>query len=57
MNLGGSVTYLNLITTISVLALVVPNFAIQTSEANFNGPGNVVLVTAAMGLFAVFIGF
>jgi len=57
MNLGGSITYVNLITTISVLALVVPNFAIQTSEANFNGPGNVVLVTAALGLFAVFIGF
>ena len=57
MNLGGSITYANLITTISVLALVVPNFAIQTAEANFNGPGNVVLVTAALGLFAVFIGF
>lgn len=57
MNLGGSITYVNLITTISVLALVVPNFAIQTAEANFNGPGNVVLVTAALGLFAVFIGF
>ena len=57
MNIGGSITYVNLITTISVLALIVPNFTTQTTEANFNGPGNVVLIGAALGLFSVFIAF
>jgi Ca2+:H+ antiporter len=57
MNLGGSMTYVNLITTISVLALIVPNFTTQTTEANFNGPENLILIGAALGLFSVFIAF
>ena len=55
MNLSGSSTYLDLITTISVLALITPNFAHLTGQANFNAPVNVVLSIAAVGLYSAFL--
>lgn len=53
MNLSGSSTYLSLISTISVMALITPNFAHLTNEANFTMPVNVVWSVAALGLYAV----
>jgi Ca2+:H+ antiporter len=55
MNLSGSSTYLSLITAISVLALVTPNFAHLTNEADFNSSVNVVLSVVAVGLYVVFL--
>jgi Ca2+:H+ antiporter len=57
MNLSGSATYLSLISAISVLALVTPNFAQLTSEANFTTPVNVVLSVVAVGLYVVLLSF
>lgn len=57
MNLSGSSTYLSLITAISVLALVTPNFAHLTNEANFNSSVNVVLSVVAVGLYVVFLSY
>lgn len=57
MNLSGSSTYLNLITAISVMALITPNFARLTDEANFTMPVNVVLSVAAVGLYTVFLSY
>ena len=42
-NLLGALTYFDLISTMCVLALVIPNFSRSTSEANFSTPVNVVL--------------
>jgi len=57
MNLSGSSTYLSLISAISVMALITPNFAHLTNEANFTMPVNVVLSVAALGLYAVFLTY
>jgi Ca2+:H+ antiporter len=57
MNLSGSSTYLNLITAISVMALITPNFSNLTDEANFTMPVNVVLSVAAVGLYTVFLTY
>lgn len=57
MNLSGSATYLSLISAISVLALVTPNFADLTGEANFTTSVNVVLSVVAIGLYIVFLSF
>ena len=57
MNLSGSSTYLNLISAISVMALITPNFAHLTDEANFTMPVNVVLSVAAVGLYTVFLTY
>ena len=57
MNLSGSATFLSLISAISVLALVTPNFAHLTNEANFNTSVNVVLSLVAIGLYAVFLSY
>jgi Ca2+:H+ antiporter len=57
MNLSGSSTYLSLISAISVLALVTPNFSTLTDEGNFTTPVNVVLSLVAVGLYAVFLSY
>ena len=57
MNLSGSSTYLSLITAVSVLALVTPNFSHLTNEANFTTPVNVVLSLVAVGLYVVFVSY
>ena len=53
-NLLGALTYFDLISTMCVLALVIPNFSRSTSEANFSTPVNVVLTVVALGIYAVF---
>ena len=54
-NLLGALTYFDLISTMCVLALVIPNFSRSTSEANFSMPVNVVLSVVALGVYAVFL--
>ena len=54
-NLLGALTYFDLISTMCVLALVIPNFSRTTTEANFSTPVNVVLSVVALGVYAVFI--
>jgi len=54
-NLLGALTYFDLISTMCVLALVIPNFSRSTSEANFSTPVNVVLTVVALGVYAVFL--
>ncbi|MBV2351944.1 sodium:calcium antiporter [Synechococcus sp. HK05] len=57
MNLSGSSTYLSLISAISVMALITPNFSQSTDAANFTTPVNVVLSVAAVGLYSVFLTY
>lgn len=54
-NLLGAMTYFDLISTMCVLALVIPNFSRSTSEANFSMPVNVVLTVVALGVYAIFL--
>ena len=54
-NLLGALTYFDLISTMCVLALIIPNFSRSTSEANFSEPVNVVLSIVAIGVYVVFI--
>ena len=54
-NLLGALTYWDLISTMSVLALVIPNFSRSTAEANFSTPVNVVLSVVALGVYAIFL--
>ena len=54
-NLIGSNTYFLMISTMSVLALIIPNFSPTTSEANFSTPVNVVLSIVAVGVYAIFL--
>ncbi len=54
-NLIGSNTYFLMISTMSVLALIIPNFSPTTSEANFSTPVNVVLSVVAVGVYAIFL--
>ena len=54
-NLLGALTYWDLISTMCVLALVIPNFSRSTTEANFSTPVNVVLSIVAFGVYAIFL--
>ena len=54
-NLLGALTYFDLISTMCVLALVIPNFSRSTTQANFSTPVNVVLSFVAIGVYAVFL--
>ena len=54
-NLLGALTYWDLISTMCVLALVIPNFSRTTTEANFSTPVNVVLSIVALGVYAIFL--
>ena len=54
-NLLGALTYWDLISTMCVLALVIPNFSRSTTEANFSTPVNVVLSVVALGVYAIFL--
>ena len=54
-NLLGALTYFDLITTMCVLALVIPNFSPSTLEANFSPAENAVLAVVALGVYIVFI--
>ena len=54
-NLVGSNTYFMMISTMSVLALIIPNFSPSTQEANFSTPVNAVLSVVAFGVYAIFL--
>ena len=54
-NMLGALTYFDLITTMCVLALVIPNFSPSTPEANFSPTENAVLAVVALGVYSVFI--
>ena len=54
-NMLGALTYFDLITTMCVLALVIPNFSPSTPEANFSPAENAVLAVVALGVYIVFI--
>ena len=52
VNRSGAATYINLITTMSVLVLVLPNFSQDSLEANYSLPINWLLTVVAVGLTA-----
>ncbi len=54
-NLLGALTYWDLISTMCVLAPVIPNFSRSTTEANFSAPVNAVLSVVAFGVYAIFL--
>ena len=55
VNQSGSSAYINLITTMSVLALVLPNFSQDSLEANFSLPINWLLTFVAISLYVIFL--
>ena len=57
LNQGGSSAYINLITTMSVLVLILPNFSTDSSEANYSLPINWLLTAVSLGLYAAFLRF
>ncbi len=57
VNQSGASTYINLITTMSVLVLVLPNFSSDSPEANFSLPINWLLTVVAIGLYTAFLRF
>ena len=57
LNQGGSSAYINLITTMSVLVLILPNFSTDSSEANYSVPINWLLTAVSLGLYAAFLRF
>ena len=54
VNQSGSSAYINLITTISVLALVLPNFSQDSLEANYSLPINWLLTFVSISLYGIF---
>jgi len=57
INKSGASTYINLITTMSVLVLLLPNFSSDSAEANFSQPINWLLTIVAIGLYGAFLRF
>ena len=55
VNQSGSSAYINLITTISVLALVLPNFSQDSLEANYSLPTNWLLTFVSISLYGIFL--
>ena len=56
LNQSGSSAYINLITTMSVLALVLPNFSQDSLEANYSLPINWLLTFVSISLYGIFLG-
>ena len=54
-SLLGALTYFDLISTMCVLVIVIPNFSRTASEANFSTPVNLVLAFVAIGAYVVFL--
>lgn len=54
-NLLGALTYFDLISTMCVLVIVIPNFSRTASEANSSTPVNLVLAFVAIGVYVVFL--
>ena len=57
VNRSGAATYINLITTMSVLVLVLPNFSQDSTEANYSLPINWLLTVVAVGLYGIFLRY
>ena len=55
VNQSGSSSYINLITTMSVLALVLPNFSQDSFEANYSLPINWLLTFVSISLYGIFL--
>ena len=55
VNQSGSSSYINLITTMSVLALVLPNFSQDSLEANYSLPINWLLTFVSISLYGIFL--
>ena len=55
VNQSGASAYINLITTISVLALVLPNFSQDSLEANYSLPINWLLTFVSISLYGIFL--
>ena len=47
--------FYNLISTMSVMVLIIPNFSTDTNEGNFSLPINVVLSVVSVGVYAIFL--
>lgn len=54
-NMAGSMVFYNLISTMSVMVLIIPNFSTDTNEGNFSLPINVVLSVVSVGVYAIFL--
>ena len=54
-NMAGSMVFYNLISTMSVLVLIIPNFSTDTAEGNFSLPINVVLTVVSVGVYSIFL--
>ena len=54
-NMAGSMVFYNLISTMSVLVLIIPNFSTDTAKGNFSLPINVVLSVVSVGVYTIFL--
>ena len=54
-NMAGSMVYYNLIGTMSVLVLIIPNFSNDSPEGNFSLPLNIVLSVTALVVYGLFL--
>ena len=54
-NMAGSMVFYNLISTMSVVVLIVPNFSTDSPEGEFSLPIEVVLSVVAVGVYVIFL--
>ncbi len=54
-NQAGAMVYYNLIGTMSVLVLIIPNFSNDSPEGNFSLPLNIVLSVTALVVYGLFL--
>ena len=54
-NKAGAMVYYNLISTMSVLVLIIPNFSNDSPEGNFSLPLNIVLSVTALVVYGLFL--
>ena len=54
-NMAGAMVFYNLISTMSVLVLIIPNFSTDTAKGNFSLPINVVLSVVSVGVYTIFL--
>ena len=54
-NMAGAMVYYNLIGTMSVLVLIIPNFSNDTPEGNFSLPLNIVLTVTSVVVYGLFL--
>jgi Ca2+:H+ antiporter len=54
-NLQGVNSYLNVIMTLAVLGLVLPNFTVSTNGPTFSAPQKIFLVVMSLSLYGIFL--